>query len=70
MMEFNQIWFETIWDNCKWRKEFRMSVETFHYVLGLPGRNLKKINTFFRRAIKVEKTVSYYHLKTFHKKFI
>ena len=40
------------------KKEFRMSVETFHYLLDLIGVNLQRIYTRFRKAIKVEKRLA------------
>ena len=65
MVEYNQLGFETSWDNCEttivkgmWKKEFRMTVETFRYLLGLVGRKLKKVDTFFRKAINVEKRLA------------
>ena len=57
MMEFNQLWLETIWDNRRttivkemWKKKFRTG--TFHYVLGLVGKDLEKVETFFRELSK------------------
>ena len=62
MMQYNQLWFETVWGTCEddvtmelWKKEFRMSVETFKYLLDLIGVNLRRLGTRFRKAIKVEK---------------
>ena len=62
MMQYNQLWFETMWDTREddvtkelWKKEFRMSVETFQYLLNLIGVNLQRLDTRFRKAIKVEK---------------
>ena len=40
------------------KKEFRMSVETFQYLLDLIGVNLQRIYTRFRKAIKVEKRLA------------
>ena len=61
MVEYNQLGFETNWQNREtafvkgmWKKEFRMTVETFRYLIGLVGRKLNKTDTFFRKAIKVE----------------
>ena len=61
-MQYNQLWFETMWDTREddvtkelWKKEFRMSVETFQYLLNLIGVNLQRLDTRFRKAIKVEK---------------
>ena len=38
MMQYNQLWFETMWDTREddvtkelWKKEFRISVDTFQY---------------------------------------
>lgn len=57
MMEFNQLWWETIWDNRRttivkemWKKKFRTG--TLHYVLGLVGKDLEKVETFFRELSK------------------
>ena len=41
-----------------WKTEFRMSVETFQYLLGLIGVNLQRLDTCFRKAIKAEKRLA------------
>ena len=41
-----------------WKTEFRMSVETFQYLLGLIGVNLQHLDTCFRKAIKAEKRLA------------
>ena len=41
-----------------WKKEFRMSLETFQYLLDLSGVNLQRLDTLFRKAIKVEKRLA------------
>ena len=38
-----------------WKKEFRMSVETFQYLLDLIGVNLQRLDTRFRKATKLKK---------------
>ena len=65
MMQYNQLWFETLWDTREddvtkelWKKESRMSIETFQYLLDLIGVNLQRFNTSFRKAIKVEKRLA------------
>ena len=65
MMQYNQLWFETMWDTREgdvtkelWKKEFRMSVETFQYLLDLTGVNLQRLDTRFRKATKVEKRLA------------
>ena len=65
MMQYNQLWFETLWDTREddvtkelWKKESRMSIETFQYLLDLIGVNLQRLNTRFRKAIKVEKRLA------------
>ena len=54
MMQYNQLWFETMWNTREddvtkelWRQEFRMSVETFQYLLDLIGANLQRLATRF-----------------------
>ena len=65
MMQYNQLWFETLWDTREedvtkelWKKESRMSIETFQYLLDLIDVNLQRFNTRFRKAIKVEKRLA------------
>ena len=65
MMQYNQLWLETMWDTREddatkelWKKEFRISVETFQYLLDLIGVNLQRLDTRFRKAIKVEKRLA------------
>ena len=65
MMQYNQLWFETTWDTREndvmkelWKKEFRMRVETFQYLVDLIGVNLQRLDTRFRKAIKVEKRLA------------
>ena len=65
MMHYTQLWFETMWDTREddvtkelWKKEFRMSVKTFQYLLDLIGVNLKRLDTRFGKAIKVEKRLA------------
>ena len=41
-----------------WKTEFRMSVETFQYLLGLIGVNLQRLDTCLRKAIKAEKRLA------------
>ena len=62
MVKYNQWWFETLWDTCEdnitkklWKKEFRMSIETFQYLLDLIGVNLQRLDTRFRKATKLKK---------------
>ena len=52
MLQHNQLWFETMWDTRQddvtkelWKKEFRMSIETFQYLLDLIGVNLQCLDT-------------------------
>ena len=65
MMQYNQLWFETTWETREndvtkelWKKEFRMRVETFQYLVDLIGVNLQRLDTRFRKAIKVEKRLA------------
>ena len=53
-MQYNQLWFETMWDTRKedetkelWKKEFRMSVEKFQYLLDLIGINVQRLDNRF-----------------------
>ena len=64
-MQYNQLWFETMWDTREddatkdlWKKEFRISVETLQYLLDLIGVNLQRLDTRFRKGIKVEKRLA------------
>ena len=63
MMQYNQAWFEKMWGlrndrmfQDLWIKEFRMSAETFEFVVNLVRLNLEKQS--FRNAITVEKRVA------------
>ena len=54
MMQHNQLWLETTWDTRKedetkelWKKEFRISVEKFQYLLDLIGINLQRLDNRF-----------------------
>ena len=54
MMQHNQLWLETMWDTRKedetkelWKKEFRMSVEKFQYLLDLIGINVQRLDNRF-----------------------
>ena len=65
IMQYNQLWFETMWDTREddvikelWKKEFRMSVETFQYLLDLIGLNLQRLDTCFLKAVKVERRLA------------
>lgn len=77
MVECNQLGFETNWKNCEtatvkgiWKKEFKMTVETFRYLIGLVGRKLKKVDTFFRKALKLEKCLDVIIWRFSPRKFI
>ena len=65
MMQYNQLWFETMYNTREddvtkelWKKEFRMSVETFQYLSDLIGVNLQRLDNHFRKAIKDEKRLA------------
>ena len=65
MMQYNQLWFETMWDTRKedetkelWKKEFRMSVEKFQYLLDLIGINAQRLDNRFWKGIKIEKSLA------------
>ena len=65
MTNYNQLWFESMWTNREnsivrelWKKEFKMSVETFQFILDLVGRNLSRVDTKFRKAVAVEKRLA------------
>ena len=65
MRQYNQLSFESVWDTREddvtkelWKKEFRMSVETFQHLLDLIGINLQRLDTRFLKAIKVEKRLA------------
>ena len=62
MMQYNQLWFETMWDTGEedvtkelWEKEFRITVETFQYLLDLIGINLQRLDTRFQKLSKLKK---------------
>ena len=65
MINYGQTWFERFWANCFdhyfreiWRREFRFSVETFDFINNLVRDKMEKQNTFFRKAIPMEKRVA------------
>ena len=65
MINYGQTWFERLWVNCFdhyfreiWRREFRFSVETFDFINNLVRDKMEKQNTFFRKAIPMEKRVA------------
>ena len=65
MMEYNQSWFETLWDNRYdvifyelWSKEFRVRPEIFEIIINLVAMKMQKKNTTFRNSIKIEKRVA------------
>ena len=62
MMQYNQLWFETMWDTGEedvtkelWKKEFRITVETVQYLLDLIGVNLQRLDTRFQKLSKLKK---------------
>ena len=62
MIEYDQSWFERMWYKSHnflfqdlWVKQFRMSPETFEFVVDLVRENIEKYWTNFRHAIKVGK---------------
>ena len=65
MVKYDQSWFERMWYKRYYFlfqdllvKEFRMSLETFEFVVDLVRENIKKHSTTFRDANKVEKRVA------------
>ena len=65
MIEYDQSWFERMWYKRydlffqdSWVKEYRISPETFEFVVGLLRENIQKHSTTFRDAIKVGKSVT------------
>ena len=71
MMQYNHFWFETTWGTREdditkelWKKEFRMSVETFKYLLDLIGVNLQGHDTRFRKKI------SRCYMETFYRELV
>ena len=65
MINYGQTWFERLWANCFdhyfreiWRREFRFSVEAFDFINNLVRDKMEKQNTFFRKAIPMEKRVA------------
>ena len=64
MIEYDQSWFERMWYKRRnllfqdlWVKEFRMSPNTFEFVVDLVQENIEKHSATFRDVIKVEKRV-------------
>ena len=62
MMQYNQLWFETMWDTGEedvtkelWKKEFRITVETVQYLLDLISVNLQRLDTRFQKLSKLKK---------------
>ena len=65
MMEYNQSWFETLWDNRYdvifyelWSKEFRVRPEIFEIIINLVAMKMQKQNTTFRNSIQIGKRVA------------
>ena len=65
MMEYNQAWFEKMWDNRNdeiflelWSKEFRVRPQTFEFIVNLVVGSMGKRNTNFRNAIQIQKRVA------------
>ena len=64
MTDYDQDWFTIMWEKKDetiykelWLKEFRMSPDTFCYIVGVVRATLLRQNTSFRNAIPIEKRV-------------
>ena len=62
ILEYEQHWFESPWEHKNetvfkelWKREFRLKVETFQFVVNLVKNDMERRNTFWRNAIAVEK---------------
>ena len=73
ILEYEQHWFESPWEHKNetvfkelWKREFRLKVETFQFVVNLVKNDMERRNTFWRNAIAVEKwgAVSIWRLST------
>ena len=65
MINYRQNWFQKLWASHFgqyfreiWRTEFRSSVETFDFIKNLVKDKMENQNTFFRKAIPLEKRVA------------
>ena len=65
MIDYGQDWFQRLWQNrnqpiyqefCK--REFRLQIETFEYIVNLLRPSIEKQNTFWWEAITVEKRIA------------
>ena len=64
-INYGQNWFKKFWANRFdqyfreiWRRELRSTVETFDFIKNLVRDQIEKQNTFFRKAIPLEKRVA------------
>ena len=64
MTNYHQHWFETIWRLRRhqfvskfFKCEFRVTPDTFEFILQLMNRSMSRDNTIFRDAIGIEKRV-------------
>ena len=53
ILEYDQHWFERLWEHINetifkklWKREFRLKVETFQFVVNLVKNNMGRRNTF------------------------
>ena len=65
MMYYNQLYFETLWNQRRndvvkeiWKRDYRMSVETFEEILNMTNLALRCDDTNMRRAVPVEKRLA------------
>ena len=65
MISYRQNWFQKLWASHFdqyfreiWRRDFQSSVETFDFIKNLVKDKMEKQNTFFRKAIPLEKRVA------------
>ena len=65
MMHYNQLYFETLWNQRRndivteiWKRDYQMSFETFEEILNMTSLALRCDDTNMRRAVPVEKRLA------------
>ena len=65
IIEYEQSWFEKMWENRHeeiffelWSREFRLNPNTFEFVVNLVAGNMTRQDTHFRNVIKINKRVA------------
>ena len=65
MIDYGQDWFENLWESrylqiyCEfWKREFRLNIETFKFIVDLLRPYIKRKDLNFRHALPVHKRVA------------